>query len=360
MAGASKAGRFRGSPRATDSPASPDVTLTLSGQTATFTGGTIAQTVAYGLTAQTATFTEGAPTLTASYALSAQTSTFTEGSLSVSLTYALSGQTSTFAQGTITAVPTYGLTAQSATFTQGSLAPAIDYSLTGQSATFTEGTISATQGGDVTLSLTGQTATFAEGALAASLAYALSGQSATFSEGTISRALAYALTSQTATFSEGTITAEAGGDVTIQLSGLQALFSVGQISANGGDAASAFGGGFLYAYELEQSRRRKKRREQEDLEEDAEALKDQMDREIALLLRKQEAEDERRAELDRLQRLVRDHSRNALELSDRAKIAYVRALTQANFSAMEALDRELQRMLEEEEITALMILLNED
>lgn len=125
-------------------------------------------------------------------------------------------------------------------------------------------------------------------------------------------------------------------------------------------STDAFSGGFLHAYELEQSRRRKKRREQEELEEDAQALKDQLDREIALLLRKQEAEDERRAELDRLQRLVRDHSRNALELSDRAKIAYLRALTQANFSAMEALDRELQRQLEEEEITALMILLNED
>lgn len=119
-------------------------------------------------------------------------------------------------------------------------------------------------------------------------------------------------------------------------------------------------GGFLYAYELEQGRRRKRRREQEEREEDAQALQDQVDREIAQLLRKQEAEDERRAELDRLQRMVRDHSKNELELSDRAKIAYVRALTQANFSAMEALDRELQRMLEEEEITALMILLNED
>ena len=119
-------------------------------------------------------------------------------------------------------------------------------------------------------------------------------------------------------------------------------------------------GGFLYHYERERIRRSSKRREQEELEEDAHALKDQMDREIALLLRQQEAADERRAELERLQRLVRDHSRNALELTDRAKIAYVRALTQANFSAMEALDRELQRQLDEEEITALMILLNED
>lgn len=121
-----------------------------------------------------------------------------------------------------------------------------------------------------------------------------------------------------------------------------------------------FTGGFLYAYELERARRRKRKREQEEREEEARTLQDKVDAEIALLLAKQEAEAERQAELDRLQRLVRQHSNDQLQLSDRAKIAYVRALTQANFSAMEALDRELQRQIDEEEITALMILLNED
>lgn len=118
------------------------------------------------------------------------------------------------------------------------------------------------------------------------------------------------------------------------------------------------GGGFLYAYELEQSRRRRKRREQEELEEEARALQDKVDREIALLLRAKEAEDEREAELARLQKLVREHSREQLALSDRAKIAYTRALTQANFSALEALDREMQRQMEEEEVAVLTLLLN--
>jgi TolA-binding protein len=119
-------------------------------------------------------------------------------------------------------------------------------------------------------------------------------------------------------------------------------------------------GGFLYDYGLYLRRAAKKRRRQKELEEEARALKDKVDREIAELLRLQEVEDEKRDNLARLQRLVQKHSKDALELSDRAKIAYVRALTQANFSALEALDRELQRMIEEEEITALMILLNED
>jgi hypothetical protein len=117
-------------------------------------------------------------------------------------------------------------------------------------------------------------------------------------------------------------------------------------------------GGFLYAYELEQTRRRRERREQEEREEEARALQDKVDREIALLLRAKEAEDERDAELARLKALVREHSSEQLELSDRAKVAYVRALTQANFSALEALDREIQRQLEEEEAAILMLLLN--
>lgn len=120
------------------------------------------------------------------------------------------------------------------------------------------------------------------------------------------------------------------------------------------------GYGFLNAYEREQARRRRRRRKQEELEEESRNLQDKVDREIAELLRIQEAKDEERDNLARLQRLVRQHSDEALQLSDRAKVAYMRALTQANFSAMQALDRELQRMLEEEEISALMFLLNED
>lgn len=123
---------------------------------------------------------------------------------------------------------------------------------------------------------------------------------------------------------------------------------------------ASYAGGFFYDLDSERARRRRKHEEQHDLEEQSKGLTDEVNREIALLLRRQETEDERRAELKRLQELVHKYSRNALDLSDRAKIAYARALTQANFSAMEALDRELQRMLEEEEITALMILLNED
>lgn len=102
-----------------------------------------------------------------------------------------------------------------------------------------------------------------------------------------------------------------------------------------------------------------KRRHQQIVAELAK-ITDTVEREIATLLHQTEAEAAELADLHRLQQLVQKYSRDALEMSDRAKIAYVRALTQANFSALEALDRELQRMLEEEEVTALMLLLNDD
>lgn len=123
--------------------------------------------------------------------------------------------------------------------------------------------------------------------------------------------------------------------------------------------AEEFTGGFLFAFEQEMARRRKKRKEIEEREQAAQDLKDQVEREIAAFLYEQEKADERRAELQRLRSLVRAHARAQSELTERAQRAYARALAQENFSAMQALEREIERMLEEEE-AALMILLNED
>lgn len=125
-------------------------------------------------------------------------------------------------------------------------------------------------------------------------------------------------------------------------------------------SAERFSGGYTWwlAWEREQERRRRKRKRQQELEDEARALQDRIDRDIALLLRQQEAESAREAELARLKRLVRRYSHQELELSDRAKVAYVRALTQQNFSALEALERELAQQIEEEDHAVLMLLLS--
>lgn len=167
--------------------------------------------------------------------LTGQTATFTEGSIARAIAYAVTGQTATFAEGSITPAVSSALSGQTATFTEGTPTPAVTYSLTAQTATFSEGTITATTGGNVTLNLTGQSATFTQGTLSSAISTALTAQTITASEGTLSPQLTYGLAGQTAIFTEGIITSQAGGDITLQLTGLQAVFSLGTITANGGD-----------------------------------------------------------------------------------------------------------------------------
>lgn len=323
---------------ATGTGVSPDVTVALTGQSATFSAGTLTPSTNVPVLGKSATFTAGTLTPNTAVPLTGQAATFTAGTLTPSAAVPLAGQSATFTAGTLAPSndSTVALTGQAATFTAGTLAPATAVPLAGQGGTFTAGTVTPATNAPLT------------------------GQSGAFSAGSLSPATDVPLAGQSATFTVGTLTVLAAGDVTVALTGASATFTAGQIIATAASTGEVFFGGFLFAYEHERTQRRHKQREQEDLEAEAHALQDKVDREIAELLRRQEAEDARRAELARLQQLVHKFSHNDLELSDRAKIAYVRALAQANFSALEALDRELQRMLEEEEITALMLILNED
>lgn len=128
-------------------PAGVSVTVALTGQTATFSAGT--------LTPSTAT------------ALTGQTATFTGGTLSPSTSIGLTGRTATFAGGTLTPSLSIPLIGASSAFTSGAVTPNTSVPLVGQIATFTAGTFTPQVAGDVTVALTGQTATFAAGQLIA-------------------------------------------------------------------------------------------------------------------------------------------------------------------------------------------------
>jgi hypothetical protein len=121
------------------------------------------------------------------------------------------------------------------------------------------------------------------------------------------------------------------------------------------------GGGFLMRFESGLDRRRKRQQELEEAEEAIQQLTDSVDREIATLLQKQERQDEADEDLKRLQQLVAGFADREAEqaMSERVRTALTRAQTQANVSAFLALDRELQRMLEEEEFAVLMMLLED-
>ena len=228
---APQSARFYQSPKAMNVAVSGDVTLALSGQTATFAQGALTEAVDYSLTSQTAAFTEGTLADALSYALTAQTSIFTEGVISEGIDYSLTAQSGTFTEGALTWGIAYSLTGLTANFSEGSISVStgsnVTLSLSGQTATFTEGALSTNH----SRALTAQSASFSEGSFATTFDYSITGRTATFSEGLLAETLSYALTGQVAVFSEGTITPQSSGNVTIQLSGLQALFVLGQVTA---------------------------------------------------------------------------------------------------------------------------------
>lgn len=120
-------------------------------------------------------------------------------------------------------------------------------------------------------------------------------------------------------------------------------------------------GGWLFQndYDSELARRRALRRKLKKLEEEDEQIQDAVTREIAQILRQQQAKDERRDELKRLGELAkRSADLEAARLyGERVATAYARALSKGTYSALEALDRELARAREEEEALSLMFML---
>jgi hypothetical protein len=155
------------------------------------------------------------------------------------------------------------------------------------------------------------------------------------------------------------------------LNALGGLAAVGNITFGSSAAlasnlaveAASGGWGFLGSYESELQRRRARARERKRLEEETDEIQDDLDRNIAQLLREQEAIDDRRQELDRLKDLARESQdiAAAKRYSERVATAFERAIARGNFSALEALDREMQRANEEEEflILSMTLLLND-
>lgn len=116
-------------------------------------------------------------------------------------------------------------------------------------------------------------------------------------------------------------------------------------------------GGFFSAYDRLHAARRKRDRELWLAEQEAQQLQDELDREIAMLLRKQEAEDAERLELQRLSDLVKKYA--DLAASEAASDRVIKALARANATqsaaALVALQREIDRQLDEEEAAFLLI-----
>ena len=118
-------------------------------------------------------------------------------------------------------------------------------------------------------------------------------------------------------------------------------------------------GGFWLDFERELEAWKRKRRERLLLEERTEKIKDKLEREIALELRKKEQEEERLNELKRLLRLVEIHERAIEELPERA-IKSARLAVSGRYNEMVRFERELYRLREEEEFIMMAFILLSD
>lgn len=121
------------------------------------------------------------------------------------------------------------------------------------------------------------------------------------------------------------------------------------------------GGGWASYFAAEQaalqarSRRRKAREDEEAAERE---LQDARDREIAAFLHAQELLDAERDERARLMALAARYA-VAEDVPERVRRAALAAQAKATQAAIDALGREIERAREDEDIAALLILLNQ-
>jgi Skp family chaperone for outer membrane proteins len=133
------------------------------------------------------------------------------------------------------------------------------------------------------------------------------------------------------------------------------------ITVSLGEAASQDqpSGGFFFDYDRAVRQQRRRKREREEAEEEAKKIQDALDREIAELLHKQEAKDAERADLERIQVLADKYAGKAMRegLPRKVSAAILKAQEERSFNALQQMQREINRMLEEEEVAVIMALM---
>lgn len=125
--------------------------------------------------------------------------------------------------------------------------------------------------------------------------------------------------------------------------------------------SSSGGWEFFFRFDQERSRKRRRREEIEEAEEAVQQIPNEVDREIAQLLQKQEREDERRAEIERLRGLVSRYADAQAEraMTERARAALARVRERQSISSLVKLEKELRKQMEDEEMAILLMLIND-
>ena len=124
------------------------------------------------------------------------------------------------------------------------------------------------------------------------------------------------------------------------------------------NVSSSGGWGFMMKFEDFREKRDKEEEEREKVREEIEAIKDDTDREIAQILQKDLSLEAREKELKDLEILVSTtFQADNSELTSNVAKAFARAAVQKNHSAMEALERELDREREEDEFLMIAMMM---
>lgn len=242
------------------------------------------------------------------------------------------------------------------------------------------------------LSITGAADLDARGSLAAAGSVSITGAAALTAYGDLEAAGSLSITGAAALnaigqlLGAGTLRITGAADLTepnpsdmsaagaLSISGAASLNALGQLVAAGSivisgsaslasnvtDVAEAVTGGGWIEYELHLLRRRKRKKELEDIEAEQEKIEDDAAREIARFLQIQERKDEERKDIERIKALVQRHKTIETD-SERVQAALANAQEKASRANLERLQKEMERVLEEEDdlLALLFIALNE-
>jgi hypothetical protein len=121
---------------------------------------------------------------------------------------------------------------------------------------------------------------------------------------------------------------------------------------------------FLNQYNAELERRKAAERRRKKLEEETEQIENELDRNIAQLMREQEAVEAKRSDLERLAELAKKNAdvEAARLYSERVGDAFAKALVEGSIQAALVLEQELKRAKDEEEeflLTAMLMLMDQ-
>lgn len=205
-------------------------TVGMTGATSTSATGTIASGTSKALTGVAGTGSVGSVTSSRTIPLTSAVSTGATGSISVSRTIPVSGVQITAALGTLSPGVSLSMTGTSIAAAQGSMPSSSTIGLVGSESIGGTGTITVAAGSNVTVGLTGVSATFSLGSLGVAATIPLTGANITTAQGTLVVDRSVGMSGVSSTSALGNL----GNSRTVALTGAGISGATGVFATSGG------------------------------------------------------------------------------------------------------------------------------